>query len=145
VGNRLSDTEAPAVSFPDSETSLPLDGLVSFDGLVLFVVLSLGAAMFVPLLAWSIRRSLPVRRSDIGRLAGLSFGSSQKGRRSPRHAILLHRGLIGAFFMALVALFVVPAAASLSTLGVTAIPTALAFVLPTLLVTLHARRRRTRE
>ena len=131
--------------FPDSESTLPADGLVSFDGFLLFVGLTLGAALWVPVLAWCLRKHLPVRRGVSEPLETLSFGSSQKGRRSPRHAILLHRGLIGAFFMALVALFLVPAAASLSLLGISAIPTALAFVLPTLLVTLHARRRSTEK
>jgi len=132
------------LSFPGSETTLSHEGLVSFDGLLLFVSLTVAAALFVPLCAWGFRKGLPVRRDPARRLEQISFGSSQRGRPSPRHAILLHRGLIGAFFMALVALFLVPAAAALSTLGIAAIPVALAFVLPTLLVTLHARRRGTR-
>ena len=73
------------------------------------------------------------------------LGHSQKARRSPRHAILLHRGLVGALFVALAALFLIPAAAALSAIGVAAIPSAMAFVLPTLLVTLHARHRTARE
>ena len=51
---------------------------------------------------------------------------------------------MGAVFMALVALFLVPAAAALPALGSRVIPAAIAFALPMLLVTLHARRRSTR-
>lgn len=136
----MSGFEAPALSFPGSETAFQLSGLLIASGL------GVVAATLVPLTAWVLRRRLPRdRRAALRRLEPVTFGNSQKARRSPRHAILLHRGLMSSFFMALVALFLVPAAASLTKLGAAAIPTALAFVLPTLLVTIHARRQSARE
>jgi hypothetical protein len=138
-GIRVSGIEAMVASVPGSETTL------HFIGPTLFVGLLVAAAILVPVVASGVRRGLPDRRRGALLLEPVCFGSSQKARRSPRHAVLLHRGLVGSFFMALVALLLVPAAASLSVLGVAAIPTAMAFVIPTLLVTLHARRRSSRE
>ena len=146
----MSGFEASAVSSPGFGTTLDQAGstLVSgpmlFEGLTLYVGLAVAGAALVPLLAAVLRRGLPVGRRPTQPLEPVSFGSSQKARRSPRHAILQHRGLVGNFFMALVALFLFPAVASLTTLGAAAIPAAIAFVLPTLLVTIHARRRATR-
>lgn len=106
--------------------------------LFLLLVLVLFAA--VPLAAAGLRRALPRGKALPRPLEEVEFGISQKARRSPRHAVLLHRGLLGAFFMAVVALALVPAAVSLRTLGADVLQTALWLVLPTLLVTLHARR-----
>jgi hypothetical protein len=49
--------------------------------------------------------------------------------------------LLASFFTALVALALLPAAIGLGALGRPLIPIALAFAMPALLVTLHARRR----
>lgn len=139
---------------------------------LLFVGLLIAAAATVPLFAFAIRSRL-ARRRQIGsdearsrhqigsgetpgrlqigsgerrrRLLPVHFGDSPRSRRSPRHAVLLHRGLVGAFFMALLALCLIPAVAALPALGVRAIPVAFAFVLPTLLVTLQTRRASLRE
>lgn len=113
-------------------------------GLWLFVLSVLLLSAALPALAGLVRRRLPIRSDALRLLEPVSFGSSQKAQRSPRHAVLLHRGLMGALFMALVALFLMPAAAALTTLGTGVIPAAIAFALPMLLVTLHARRRSTR-
>lgn len=109
----------------------------------LFILAVLIGLLVAPLAAMTLRLRLPVRahREAPAAREPINFGGSQKARRSPRHAVLLHRGLMGAVFMALVALTLVPAAVSLRTLGTRVIPIALAFALPTLLVTLHARRR----
>jgi hypothetical protein len=107
----------------------------------IFVTSVVLAAWLVPLLAAALRAGLPEARRRLRALEPVAFGSSQKARRSPRHAVLLHRGLLGSFFMALVALALLPAATRLGTLGLSLIPVALAFALPALLVTLHARRR----
>ena len=112
---------------------------------MLFLMAVLAGLFFVPALAALVRSQVPVRRGASPAVEAITFGTSQKARRSPRHAVLLHRGLMGSFFMALVALSIVPAAVSLSALGTAAIPAALAFALPTLLVTLHARRRSSNE
>ena len=112
---------------------------------MLFLMAVLAGLFFVPALAALVRSQIPVRPGASPVVEAITFGTSQKARRSPRHAVLLHRGLIGSFFMALVALSVVPVAASLSALGAAAIPAALAIALPTLLVTLHARRRSSDE
>ncbi len=159
----MSGLEASTVSFPGTETmhsdAAPMlstglmasdglmtpDGLMTSDGLRLFIGLAVAAASLVPLLAAGLRRGLPTGRCAPQPLEPVCFGTSQKVRRSPRHAILQHRGLIGTFFMALVALWLLPAVASLRALGGAVIPAALAFVLPTLLVTIHARRRSTRQ
>ncbi|MCP4905184.1 MAG: hypothetical protein GY910_09400 [bacterium] len=127
------------MSVPGFETELDLVRSI------LFVGLTVVAVTLVPCLAATLRRALPVRPRETRPLEPASFGHSQKARRSPRHAILLHRGLVGALFVALAALFLIPAAAALSAIGVAAIPSAMAFVLPTLLVTLHARHRTARE
>ena len=99
---------------------------------MLFLMAVLAGLFFVPALAALVRSQVPVRPSASLVVQAITFGTSQKARRSPRHAVLLHRGLMGSFFMALVALLIVPAAA-------------LAIALPTLLVTLHARRRSSDE
>ena len=117
---------------------------------LLFVGLLIAAAATVPLFAFAIRSRLsrPARAGlDVAprRLVPVRFGYSPRSRRSPRHAVLLHRGLVGAFFMALLALCLIPAVMALPALGVQAIPAAFAFVLPTLLVTLHTRRGSLRE
>lgn len=106
--------------------------------LFLLVVLAMLAAM--PLLAASLRRSLPARHSAPVPVEEVEFGVSQKTRRSPRHAVLLHRGLLSAYFMGVVALALVPGALALRAMGVGVVQTALWLVLPTLLVTLHAGR-----
>ncbi len=106
----------------------------------LFLLTALALLAAVPLAAAVLRRALPARSRAIVAVDEIEFGTSQKARRSPRHAVLLHRGLLGAFFMAIVALALVPAAVALRDLGVGVVQTALWLVLPTLLVVVHAGR-----
>ncbi|MEM9175718.1 MAG: hypothetical protein AAGC67_10825 [Myxococcota bacterium] len=106
----------------------------------LFLLIALALLAAVPLAAAGLRRALPAERGATVPVDEVEFGVSQKARRSPRHAVLLHRGLLGAFFMALVALALVPAAVALRSLGIGVFQTALWLVLPTLLVVVHAGR-----
>ena len=106
----------------------------------LFLLTALGLLAAVPLAAALLRRALPARRAVTVPVEEVAFGVSQKARRSPRHAVLLHRGLLGAFFVAIVALVLVPAAVALRALSVEVIPASLWLVLPTLLVVIHAGR-----
>jgi MFS family permease len=110
-------------------------------GWVVFVLLIGIAVLGVPLGAALVRRFLPARERRRAPLAPMSFGSSQKVKRSPRHAVLLHRSLIVSLFIALVVFFLVPGVLAIRMLGVSAIQVGLTLALPTLLVTLHARRR----
>ena len=71
----------------------------------------------------------------------IEFGVALASRRSPRHAVRRHRGLVGSFFIAQIALFLLLALGALRELGLSVMPATGAFVLPTLLVILHARRR----
>ncbi len=105
---------------------------------VIAVVATLAA---LPLLAGLVRRALPRNERVASPVPPIVFGLSPKARPSPRHAVLLHRGLIGAVFFLVLALTVVPAAVALGATGEAVIPAVFAFVLPTLLVGLHVRRR----
>lgn len=105
---------------------------------VLLLVVSVGA---LPLVALGLRRLLPRTRRDPRPIEAVRFGVSQQTRRSPRHAILLHRSLLATAFIVLIGIFLVPCIVALRALGVEGLQVAIALVLPTLLVTLHARRR----
>ena len=106
----------------------------------LFLLISLALLAAVPLAAALLRRALPARRIVAQPVDEIVFGVSQKARRSPRHAVLLHRGLLGAFFMSLVALVLVPGGVALRRLGVDVIQAGLWLVLPMLVVVIHAGR-----
>ncbi len=110
-------------------------------GWLVFVVLIVTSAAVVPLAAWLLRRRLPLARRAPIPLQAVVFGTSQQARRSPRHAVLPHRTLVMAVLVAVLALFLLPGIVALRELGVAGLQTAIALVLPTLLVVLHARRR----
>lgn len=113
----------------------------SATGWITFVFLIGVAVLGVPLLAALVRRGLPARLRARPPSPPMTFGRSQKVSRSPRHAVLLHRSLIVCLFIALCVFLLVPGVLSIRVLGVSTIRVGLALVLPTLLVTLHARRR----
>ncbi|HEB89522.1 MAG TPA: hypothetical protein ENI85_08140 [Deltaproteobacteria bacterium] len=113
-------------------------------------------ALMVPTLAWILRRRLPSERlrsfpagdasgsdSRNGRIAldPVRFGNSPRARRSPRHAVQQHRMLLAGVFSTLLALVALPGLVALRSLGPSALQKGMIFVLPTLLVVLHARRR----
>jgi hypothetical protein len=108
---------------------------------MIFVTGALLTVWLAPLVAGAFRSGLAERRRASRVLEPVAFGPSPRVRRSPRHAVLRHRGLLASFFTALVALALLPAAIGLGALGRPLIPIALAFAMPALLVTLHARRR----
>lgn len=110
-------------------------------GWLVFVSLALLLALAGPVLAALLRRGLAPRRREPVPLPPVSFGASERTRPSPRHAIRLHRTLMSVLFVALVGLCLLPALVALRSLGAAALPAALAFVLPTLVVMTHARRR----
>ncbi len=106
-----------------------------------FVTLILASAAAIPLVAWGLRRRLPPSRRVPIPLEAVVFGSSQKARRSPRHAILQHRTLMTTSFVAVLALFLLPGLVALRGLGVPGLQVAIGLVVPTLLVALHAHQR----
>jgi hypothetical protein len=108
---------------------------------LIFVTSVLFACAAAPSLAAALRPGLSGTRRRRRSVEPVAFGPSPRSRRSPRHAVLRHRGLLASFFTALVAVALLPATIRLRTLGLSLIPAALAFALPGLLVTLHARRR----
>jgi hypothetical protein len=82
-------------------------------GFLAFVVLLLASVAAVPLAARGIRHFLPASRRPPIPVEPVRFGSSQMTRRSPRHAVLLHRSLLTTAFIVLIALFLIPCAAVL--------------------------------
>lgn len=108
---------------------------------IVFITSLLLLSASLPALASVLRTRLPAARRHPVELEPVEFGVTQKARRSPRHAVLLHRGLMASFFTALVALLLLPASARLADVGVGLIPIALAVALPSMWVSLHARSR----
>lgn len=135
----LSRMVAESPSLEISVRAVSVDA--SAFGWVVFVLLIGIAVLGVPMAAALVRRGLPARARAKAKVDPMHFGSSQKVRRSPRHAVLLHRSLIVTLFIALVVFLLIPGVLAIRDLGVSAIQVGLALVLPTLLVTLHARRR----
>jgi hypothetical protein len=108
---------------------------------LVFVVLVLTSVGAIPVAARSLRRQLPPARRQPIVLEPVSHGNSPRVRPSPRHAIRAHRTLLMTFLVALLAVVLWPGLASLRSGGVAGLEVAIAFVLPTLLVAFHARRR----
>ncbi len=107
----------------------------------IFVVLVVGTLGAIPFAAWIVRRGLPVERRVAVRVEPVVFGTSQKTRRSPRHAVLQHRSLVLSIFAAVLVLFLLPGIVALRVLGVPGLQVAISLVVPTLMVALHARQR----
>jgi len=110
-------------------------------GFLVFVLLLLAGVGAIPLAAGLLRLWLPSGRREPQPVEPVRFGASQRTQRSPRHAILLHRSLLTTAFIVLIAILLVPCLVALRALGVEGLQVAIALALPTLLVTLHARRR----
>lgn len=121
--------------------SLSLSNFSSLTAWLFFIVLLMASAAAVPLIAWFLRRRLPAPRRVSIPLEPVAFGSSPKSQRSPRHAVLQHRTLMTAAFIAVLALFLLPGIVAIRVLGVPGLQVAIALVLPTILVALHARQR----
>jgi hypothetical protein len=108
---------------------------------LVFLSLVLASAAAIPLLAAILRSRIPEARRERAPLAPVVFGTSLKTRRSPRHAVLQHRTVMTTGFIAVLALFAICGIAALRGLGISGLQVAIALVLPTLLVALHARQR----
>jgi len=117
------------------------DSLAASTGWLIFVVLFLVGAYFPALLARLLRLRLPAERRRPSEIAPQSFGGSERTRRSPRHAVGLHRSLLTSGFAISLGLVLIPFVAAAPRLGVAGLALAFAFVSPALLVALHARRR----
>ncbi|MBW2423918.1 MAG: hypothetical protein JRG86_06705 [Deltaproteobacteria bacterium] len=117
------------------------DSLAASTGWLLFVVLFLIGASLPTLLARLLRLRLPAEQRGPCELAPQAFGSSERTRRSPRHAVGLHRSLLTSGFAICLGLVLISFVAAAPRLGVSGLALAFAFVSPALLVALHARRR----
>ena len=121
--------------------SLSMSGSSSLLAWLVFVALVVASAAVIPLAAWVLRRGLPPTRRDSIPLEPVRFGISQKTRRSPRHAVLLHRTLLTTALIAVLGCFLLPGIVAIRGLGVSGLQVTIGLVLPTLLVALHARQR----
>ena len=110
-------------------------------GWLAFVALLLAGGALIPLIAWGLRLGTPERRRRPRPIPALRFGDSPRERRSPRHAVAFHRTLLGSSLMVGITLVLIPFAAALPRLDRDGLLVAVAFVVPSLIVSLHARRR----
>jgi hypothetical protein len=103
----------------------------------------LGVALVaIPVAAAIVRRGLPTGARSRRIVEPIAFGHSPRAQRSPRQPVRIHRTLLATAFLALPALVLLLGVGALRE-GIDALEGALALVLPSLLVTLHARRRST--
>jgi len=123
---------------PATAASVPI-AWVGFVGLLGLLLAAL------PLSAALLRRALPAPRRAPIELEPALFGHSPLAQRSPRQSVRMHRTLLATAFLALPGLLVLVGVAPLrdgpSERGIAGVERALALVVPTLLVSLHARRR----
>ncbi len=108
---------------------------------LVFVVLAGLATAALPGLAALLRRRLPARPGTRVALEPVTFGDSQKLRRSPRHAVRLHRTLVTSVLVCALAILILPGILVLRTLGISGLQVAIGLVLPTFVVALYSRRR----
>ena len=83
----------------------------------------------------------PARPGTRVALEPVTFGDSQKVRRSPRHAVRLHRTLVTTVLVCALAILILPGVLVLRTLGISGLQVAIGLVLPTFVVALYSRRR----
>jgi len=110
-------------------------------GWLAFVALVLASSALVPLIARGLRQGIPESRRSARVVPPLRFGESPRERRSPRHAVAFHRTLVRSSLMVGIALVLIAFAAALPRLDREGLFVAIAFVVPSLIVSLHARRR----
>ncbi|MEE8165615.1 MAG: hypothetical protein V3T64_08600 [Myxococcota bacterium] len=113
---------------------------VASTGWLAFVALIVTSATIVPLAAALLRRRIPQRRSAPRRIPPIRLGQSARARRSPRHAVARYRSFLTSTFVTGLALVLLAFVAALQVLGVSGLLIAIAFVVPTLVVSLHGRR-----
>ncbi len=110
-------------------------------GWLAFATLLLVVALIAPLLAMALRAQLPATRPPPRVLPPIRFGHSPRARRSPRHAVREHRRFVSGTVLAGVGLVLMGFIAALVRLDLRALLVAIAFVVPTLLVSLQSRGR----
>lgn len=108
-----------------------------------FFGLLAGALVAIPALAWVVRLGLPARARTRAPVEPIPFGQSPRAQRSPRQPVRMHRTLLATALLTLPALLLLLGVGALRREGIAGLEGALALVLPSLLVTLHARRRST--
>ncbi len=113
-------------------------------GWLVFVGLVMVGASVIPAVASLLRRQLPDRRSAKRQVRPLRLGQSPKTRRSPRHAVAAHRTFLTGMTMTAISLVIIPFVAALTKLHTTGLLIAIAFVVPSLVVVMHSRRRDSR-
>lgn len=116
----------------------PADVAIAWLG---FLGLLGGALVAIPAAAWIVRRGLPTASRVRVPVEPIPFGHSPRAQRSPRQPVRLHRTLLATALLTLPALILLLGVGALRRDGIDALEGALALVLPSLLVTLHARRR----
>lgn len=110
-------------------------------GWLVFVALVMAGASVLPFFAFLLRRQLPDRRRHRRDVPPLRLGQSPKTRRSPRHAVAAHRTFLTGTSMTAISLVLIPFVGALAILDVFGLLVAIAFVLPSLVVAVHSRRR----
>lgn len=108
-----------------------------------FVALLALALVAIPVAAALVRLGLPGSERSLRPVEPIAFGHSPHAQRSPRQPVRLHRTLLATALLTLPALLLLLGVGVIRGAGVAAVRSALALVLPMLVVTLHARRRST--
>jgi len=114
---------------------------VASTGWLAFVALIVVSAALLPLAAALLRRCIPERRSAARQIPPIRLGQSPRARRSPRHAVARHRSFLTSTFVTGLGLVLLAFVSALQQLGLSGLLIAIAFVLPTLVVSVHSRRR----
>ena len=109
-------------------------------GWLAFVALIVTSAATLPLAAALLRRRIPARRSAPRPIPPIRLGQSPRVRRSPRHAVARHRSFLTSTFVTGIGLVLLVFVAALQVLDPSGLLVAIAFVVPTLVVSLHSRR-----
>jgi len=110
-------------------------------GWLAFVGLILTSAAIPPVFAILLRRRIPDRRSARRIVPALRLGQSPKTRRSPRQAVAAHRTFLTGTSMTAISLVLIPFVAALAAVDLSGLLVAIGFVIPSLVVVLHSRRR----
>jgi hypothetical protein len=114
---------------------------VASTGWLAFVALIVTSAAIVPLFAALLRRRIQAKRSAPRSIPPLGLGQSPRARRSPRHAVERHRSFLTSTYVTSIGLVLLTFVAALQVLDLSGLLIAIAFVVPTLVVSLHSRRR----
>ena len=114
---------------------------VASTGWLAFVALIVTSAAIGPMAAAMLRWRIPERRSTPRQIPPIRLGLSRRASRSPRHAVARHRSFLASTFVTSIGLVLLAFAAARQVLDLSGLLVAIAFVVPTLVVSLHSRRR----